>query len=145
MKVARVPIGQITTPSSWSFWDGRGWSRSPAAARDISAVGATGAGLSVTARSNGVFVAVTKPGEYRGTQLVALTSVGPVGPWRRTVVGGTTTSNPGIRLYLALAHPEIKLASGRTLVTVSRNTTDVHEFWTNPWVCRPQFREVTLP
>ena len=44
--------------------------------------------------------------------------------------------------YAPLAHPEIPLADGRLLVSVSRNTTDFDQLMADPEVGRPIFVEV---
>jgi hypothetical protein len=44
-----------------------------------------------------------------------------------------------------LAHPEIPLADGRLLVSVSRNTTDFDQLMADPEVGRPIFVEVGRP
>ena len=45
--------------------------------------------------------------------------------------------------YAPLAHPEVALASGELLVSISRNTTDLSRLMKNPQVGRPEF--VQLP
>ncbi len=54
--------------------------------------------------------------------------------------GGFDTGN---LQYAPLAHPEIPLASGDLLVSISRNTTDLDRLLSDPQVGRPEF--VALP
>ena len=43
---------------------------------------------------------------------------------------------------MPLAHPEVRLTSGRLLVTVSRNTTSLDQLVAHPEIGRPLFAEI---
>jgi hypothetical protein len=47
--------------------------------------------------------------------------------------------------YAPLAHPEVPLQTGRLLVSVSRNTTDLQRLLEEPEVGTPRFVVIDLP
>ena len=146
--MARVPVGRLGSPASWRFWDGRGWVAGAARAVPVRpAVGGVSTSLSVD-RVGGRWLAVTKKDEYLGRDIVVLTATHPAGPWRETTVATTDTDadlRRGDLTYTALGHPDIPLASGRLLVTVSRNNVDPAKTLEDVERGRPYFLEVPLP
>lgn len=91
------------------------------------------------------WVAITKENDFLGQRLVALTSRTPVGPWTSTTVGlAPSRTGSGTLAYLALAHPEIPLASGRLLITVCRNNIHFSAVLADAEQYKPQFREIAL-
>jgi hypothetical protein len=51
----------------------------------------------------------------------------------------------GVLQYAPLAHPEVALASGKLLVSISRNTTDLARLVRDPHIGRPVFVEIAMP
>jgi hypothetical protein len=127
LHLARVRAGQLHRPQAWRFWNGRTWVASQARAVPVKeAVRGVSTTLSVH-YVRGRWTAVTKEDEFLGRRIVMLTSAHPYGPWRETEIATTDTEADLARgdvTYTAMAHPEIRLASGRLLVTVSRNNLD---------------------
>ena len=115
--VAAALRGGLVDPSVWSYWAGpeSRWVDDPARAVSVHGDGNCWApGFTVHADDSGRFAAVTKEGAF-GENVVELTATSPVGLWEKrtlmTVPAGA---------YLALAHPEQQLTSGRLLVSYSQ-------------------------
>jgi hypothetical protein len=144
--VARVRPGQEPRESAWRYWDGRRWQqRGDRAVAVRDAVGGVSASLSVDYdRERHEWVAVTKKDGAYGRDVVALTSEHPTGPWREQRLFSAPTDPDGVMRYTALAHPGIGTASGRLLVSVSRNDADAERVAADPTRYEPEFHEVTL-
>lgn len=150
LSVARTSVSTVTDPSTWRYWDGSAWQRDPArAAVLIPAHGGVSQTLSVF-RQGGTWYALSKRGDFLGTDLVAWTAPAPTGPFTAGPVlariPSTSTSGHDADLrYLPLAHPELLPETGTVVVSVSRNTTDGAAIEENPTLYRPEFLRVALP
>ena len=143
---ARAPADDPGNREEWQFWDGSTWQSSiDAAAPTLPAVGGVSQTLSVDV-VDGQFVAVSKRDGDLGGFVYTWTSATPVGPWQpHQAVAAPEDFDTGELEYAPLAHPEIPLADGRLLVSVSRNTTDFDQLMADPEVGRPIFVEVGRP
>ena len=143
---ARAPADDPGNREEWQFWDGSSWQSSiDAAAPTLPAVGGVSQTLSVDV-VDGQFVAVSKRDGDLGGFVYTWTSATPVGPWQpHQAVAAPEDFDTGELEYAPLAHPEIPLADGRLLVSVSRNTTDFDQLMADPEVGRPIFVEVGRP
>jgi hypothetical protein len=148
LHVARVPQGRLARPSAWRYWNGAQWVRGQQHARPIrQAVGGVSTTLSVH-HVRGRWVAVTKADGFLGDRVVMLDAPKPYGPWRETTLRSTDTATAltnGDLTYTAMAHPEAKLASGRLLVTLSRNNLDSAKTLVDVERGRPLFFEAAWP
>lgn len=143
--VARVRPGDEPRESLWRYWDGRRWSaRSTDAAKVHAAVGGVSSSVSVF-HDGHRWVAVTKKDGVFGTDVVALTSDRPTGPWSEATLFAAPTDPDGVMRYTALAHPGVSTRSGRLLVSVSRNDADPERVSADPSRYEPEFHEVKLP
>lgn len=142
--VARVPAGKLTTLGAWRYWNGRTWATSGAKPiRD--AMGGVSTSLTVD-KIGGRWVAVTKKEEMLGTDIVALTADHPAGPFKETVLAKAPGNvAKGDITYSVMAHPEVRLSSGKLLISVCRNNLDGDRVLRNFERGRPYFLEVTLP
>jgi hypothetical protein len=141
--VARVPADDPGTRRSWRFWDGAGWQADVDQAQVVlPADGGVSQTLSVDV-VDGEFVAVSKRDGDLSDFVYKWTAREPWGPWSPVqelqAPGGFDT---GSLEYAPLAHPEVPLASGRLLVSVSRNTTDLAQLLKDPQLGRPVFVEL---
>ncbi len=141
--VARVPVSDPGKRSRWEFWDGGSWVSEPTKAAVI--LPADG-GVSQTLSVDSVgarFVAVSKRDGDISNFVYEWVAPNPWGPWtpmkELKAPGGFDT---GKLKYAPLAHPEIPIADGRLLVSISRNTTDFEHLLKDPKVGRPYFVEV---
>ena len=80
----------------------------------------------------------------------ASSRISPVGcpacPWTRSAaLEAPFLTGTDEFAYAPLAHPEISLADGRLLVSISRNTTDLVRLRQDPTVGRPRFAEIARP
>jgi hypothetical protein len=92
------------------------------------------------------FVAVSKRDGDIGDFVYVWVSGTPVGPWvPREAVPAPAGFDTGRLLYAPLGHPEVRLASGRLLVSISRNTTDLAALLADPEIGTPLFVEVAVP
>ncbi|MGY2085747.1 DUF4185 domain-containing protein [Blastococcus sp. SYSU DS0539] len=144
--VSRVPVGSPADRSSWRFWDGPAWQADRGRAAPV--LGAAG-GVSQTLSVDAVgdeWIAVSKRDGDLGDFVYTWTAPSPSGPWTpRRALESPAGFDTGELIYAPLAHPEVALASGRLLVSVSRNTTDLARLLTNPRVGRPVLAEIPRP
>ena len=142
--VARLAASDPGNRKKWQFWDGSQWQARVGQAR---AVLPSEGGVSQTLSVDSVgdrFVAVSKRNGDISDFVYKWTAPHAWGPWTPVeelkAPGGFDTGN---LKYAPLAHPEIQLASGKLLVSISRNTTDLQRLFKNPEIGRPEF--VQLP
>jgi hypothetical protein len=146
LHVARAPADDARDRRTWRFWDGRGWV--PDARRAAVVLPAAG-GVSQTLSVDVVdsrFVLVSKRDGDLGSTVYAWASASPTGPWQATRGVRAQFQDPeGNLKYAPLAHPGIRLADGRLLVSISRNTTDFARLLDRPGLGRPVFAEIDRP
>ena len=142
--VGRAPVADPGARKGWQFWDGKRWQPDVGrAAVVLPSHGGVSQVLSID-RVGKEFVAVSKRDGDISDFVYKWTAPNPWGPWTPVeelkAPGGFDTGN---LKYAPLAHPEIPLASGDLLVSISRNTTDLDRLLSDPQVGRPEF--VSLP
>jgi hypothetical protein len=144
--VCRAPVAAPNDRKRWQFWDGRRWQSDRLAARAIlPGQGGVSQTLSVDV-VDGQFVAVSKRDGDLGDFVYEWIAPGPTGPWTpRQGVAAPSGFDTGQLKYAPLAHPEIDLADGNLLVSISRNTTDPAMLLEHPEMGRPVFAEVERP
>jgi hypothetical protein len=144
--VARAPVSSPGTRENWRFWDGGRWQ--PDRRRAAAVLPATD-GVSQTlsvATVGRTFVAVSKQGGDLGSFVYEWTAQQPWGPWsEHRELSAPSGFDTGHLQYAPLAHPEVRLRSGRLLVSISRNTTDLQRLADDPSLGRPLFAEVDRP
>jgi hypothetical protein len=145
LHVARAPVADPGRRSRWQFWNGSRWaSDHGSAAVVLPADGGVSQTLSVDS-VGGEFVAISKRDGDLGDFVYKWTAPNPWGPWTGVKeLSAPAGFDTGKLKYAPLAHPEIPLADGRLLVSVSRNTTDLTKLFQNPEIGRPYFVEVPL-
>lgn len=146
LHVARAPLDDPGDRRGWRFWDGARWVTSPArAAAVLPAAGGVSQTLSVDV-VGGAFVAVSKRDGDLGDFVYSWTAPGPAGPWLpRRAARAPAGFSTGRLQYAPLAHPEVPLADGELLVSISRNTTDLGALVADPELGRPRFVEIPGP
>ena len=144
--VARAPVGSVTEPNTWHYWDGTTWSTSQFEAIPVIDPSPRGWSYQFSVHLIGErYVAVTKVNEYYGDTVSAFVADSPVGPWtEQPLFAAPSDFVTGELLYSATAHPEITLASGALLVTVCRTNIDWREVWADADLYKPDFYEVVL-
>jgi hypothetical protein len=144
--VARLPVDDPGDRGTWRFWDGTGWrAESTRAAAVLGAVGGVSQTLSVDA-VDGRWTAVSKRDGDLGDFVYTWSAQSPTGPWvPRRALRAPAGYDAGRLAYAPLAHPEISLASGALLVSISHNTTDAAQLLADPELGRPVFVEVPAP
>ena len=146
LHVARAPAAEARDRRTWEFWDGSRWTSTPeAAAPVLPAQGGVSQTLSVDV-VDGRFVVVSKRDGDLGSTVYSWTSDSPTGPWTpRRGVRAQFQDPSGQLRYAPLAHPGIRLADGRLLISISRNTTDFGRLLAEPTLGRPVFAEIDRP
>lgn len=144
LHVGRAPLASPGDRGTWQFWDGGAWQHDP----DRAAVVLPSAeGVSQTLSVDAVgdqFTAVSKQGGDLGGFIYEWRSPTPHGPWEgHQELPAPAGFDTGELQYAPLAHPEISLRSGKLLVSVSRNTTDLQQLVSDPEIGRPRFVEVS--
>jgi hypothetical protein len=139
--VARVRPAALLHPEAWQFWAGGQWSSQQRRATQVADRWATA--FSVWQAPDGTLRSLTKEDDVFGRTVVTGRSSSPTSAFsRRAVLDAPSFRRPGELLYSALAHPEIRLADGRLLVTVCRNSTDLARVWADADLYKPQFSAV---
>ncbi len=143
LHVARAPVPDLGNRSRWRFWDGSTWGSDPSrSAAVLPSQGGVSQTLSVQA-VDGRFVAVSKRDGDAGNFVYLWSAPTAVGPWNPTKeLEAPAGYDTGKLEYAPLAHPEVPLASGELLVSISRNTTDLQRLVSDPEVGRPLFVQV---
>ena len=144
--VARAPLGAVSDPGAWRYFDGAGFGTDARRAVPVvDAVRGVSTSVSPVLTSTGVAV-VAKQDEVYGTEVAAWTAPTPAGPFTATPLFAAP-SDParGVLRYSALAHPEFALADGRLLVSVCRNSTRLSAVGRDALLYRPQFSAVRPP
>ena len=96
---------------------------------------------------DGVWVSVTKPGDWFGNDIVVDTAPAPQGPWTRvrTMAAPTKTIDGTTNTYLPHLLPW-RSPLGNLVVTMSHNAWDMPNVASpRPWLYRPTFFEVEPP
>lgn len=144
---SRVSLTQVSDRTAWQFWDGHAWQ--PDVAKATATLPAQG-GVSQTLSIDHIgheYVAVSKRDGDLGDFVYTWHSTTPRGPWEphAGVPAPNGVPDPSDLQYAPLGHPEIPVARGRLLVSISRNTTDLRRLLEQPEVGKPRFAEITLP
>ncbi|HSR22188.1 MAG TPA: hypothetical protein VLW53_01450, partial [Candidatus Eisenbacteria bacterium] len=146
--VARARPAGLEHPDQWRFFTGTGWSPSRERARAlVDSVGGVSTTPSVL-RDGGAVVVVSKKDGFLGTDVDAWTAATPAGPFGppALLVKAPSYEVPGELKYLPATHPELRLASGKMLVTICRNNTDLTgTVMAHADLYKPQFVEASLP
>lgn len=142
MHVARVAGTDLS--SSWSYFDGSGWSPDPA--RSVRVMSGVDTGYSVV-RVDGVYVLVTRsttPSAFSDA-IDAYFSCSPVGPFvDRVVLYRAPQALGGAFVYDAVAQPG--LGSGdRIVIGYSVDPANTAVLFSNVRTYRPRYLEVRLP
>jgi hypothetical protein len=142
--VARVPVEDPGDRRRWQFYDGTRWQPDHGrAAAVLPSQGGVSQTLSVDVVDGG-FVAISKGGGDLGDFVYEWRSPTAWGPWTgHQEVAAPAGLDSGELQYAPLAHPEVPLRSGKLLVSVSRNTTDLQRLVSDPDIGRPRFVEVS--
>jgi hypothetical protein len=145
--VARVPLASPTDRSTYEFWDGRRWQGDPGrAVAVLPSQGGVSQTLSVHQIRPGTYLAVSKRDGDLGDFVYTWAAPTPHGPWSpHKGVAAPSDFDGGELEYAPLAHPEVPMANGRLLVSVSRNTTDFQRLLDNPGLGVPRFVQVEMP
>ncbi|MGD9997822.1 MAG: hypothetical protein AB7L17_07655 [Ilumatobacteraceae bacterium] len=143
--LARIPRGRFDLAPE--YWDGHGWTD---VRRDAAAIHAGPAGQTYALQPrliDGVWVSVTKPGDWFGSDLAVDTAPAPQGPWTRvrTITVPAKTSDGSTNTYLPHLLPW-RSALGNLVVTVSHNAWRMDpDAFSNPRLYRPTFFEIEPP
>lgn len=147
LRVARVRVDDLLDVDRWRYWDGSRWRRDAATARELlppaDSVSQT---LSVFGR-DGTWYAVSKRGEFLGSDLTVWTASSPTGPFRDGTVVARIPSEAttGTLRYMPLAHPDLLPEPGTVVVSYSENNVDPDRVADDPRRYRPRFLRVPLP
>lgn len=147
LRVARVRVDDLLDPARWRYWDGARWSRDAGSARPLLAPGqGVSQTLSVLHRGRRWY-AVSKRGEFLGSDLTVWTAAAPTGPFGGATVVARIPSDAstGTLRYLPLAHPDLLPKPGSVVVGYSENNTDITAVMDDPRRYRPRFLRVPLP
>ena len=95
---------------------------------------------------HGTYVVTSKRGGDLADFVYTWDSPHPTGPWHpQQALEAPAGFDTGHYQYAPLAHPEIPVAPGHLLVSVSRNDADAQQVLEDPRKGRPLFAEVVQP
>ena len=149
LHVARVPSSHLADPSRWQYWDGSGWvsgrpDDQPAqAGRLIGPDDGVSHVLGVV-EDDGSWYAISKEGDFTGDSLTVWKSPTVTGPWTAHPVRDLESTSRTLR-YTPLPHPDLRMGSGKLLVSWSESPTTSGPYHRDPSLYRPRFTEVDLP
>jgi len=147
LRVARVRVDDLLHIDRWRYWDGAHWRRDAATAKPLMPPGdGVSQTLSVFGR-DGRWYAVSKRGEFVGSDLTVWTAASPTGPFGGATVVAHIPSEAatGTLRYMPLAHPDLLPRPGTVVVGYSENNTDLTRVIDDPRRYRPRFLRVPLP
>lgn len=140
--LARAPTATAGDTRTWTYRTTTGWSRS--AARAV-VVRPARSGVSTVPSAVHVgtsYVIVTKPDEFLGDDVVAVSSAHPWGPWVEHVLFTAPSTDVEPRYSPCV----VALPSGRhAVVVVSRTSTSLDLIAREAWRTRPTFADADLP
>lgn len=143
--VARLPRGRFDLMPE--YWNGTTWVADRSAAQPIQ-VGPDRQTYSMQPRLiDGVWVSVTKPGDWFGTDVVLDTAPAPQGPWTRvrTMALPSKTLDGTTNTYLPNLLPW-RSSLGNLIVVVSHNAWQMNPVaFGRPFLYRPTFFEIEPP
>lgn len=144
VRVARAPKGSLANFKTWTYWAGDHWSSSLGDAVTVLPAGqGPSSTFSVLAHPDGSWELISKQYDMLGGYVAAWSAPTPAGPWTLTNPQVLSAPSSGTTLlYNSFPHPEVRLASGKLLVTVDRNTSSLSTFMANANFYMPQFFEV---
>ncbi|WP_186526186.1 DUF4185 domain-containing protein [Leekyejoonella antrihumi] len=144
--VARAPVGALDAARAWTYWTGRDWVHDAARAQSTLPA-AVGVSQSLTVSQVGdVYVMVSKDGGDFADDVGVWRSDTPLGPWVLSYTRAVPYDDgSGVLTYEPLAHPDLPLADGNLLVSLSRSPTNLTSLLADPALGRPDFIEVPLP
>jgi len=148
--VCRVPATNVETLAAWQYWDGAGWN----AAMSNSAPILTDM-ISGVRPYNGAWVMLHKPFSGWGSSVYAEIAPAPQGPYTSSQIifespagktaNGVTTNLHSYVTYSPQPHPEYDLASGKLLVSIAWNGSDLfQDVGNDARLYKPRFYEVAL-
>ncbi len=143
--LARVPAGRFDQRPE--YWDGAAWTVSRGAARPVNRAPAPVAYAMQPRLIDGVWVSVTKVGEWFGSELALDTAPAPQGPWTtvRTVTVPAKTLSGSTNNYAPHLLPW-RAANGNLIVALSHNAWSMNPVvYSNPYLYRPTFFEIEPP
>jgi hypothetical protein len=122
--LARVPVDQLVSRSSWRYWTGSGWVSDQTRATRIEQAesGRFASSFSVD-KVGGKWVVISKEADFLGNRIIRMEAESPMGPFtikRSISTPGTSTQ----WAYQAKGHPELPLATGKLLVTWNLGSSD---------------------
>lgn len=142
--VARTIIGQLSNPSTWTFWNGSAWV--PGLANSARILGNISNEYSVSKINNTYVMTAMDTSSPYGTwkNIVTYTATSPWGPWvNRTVVYQTPeTGQDSLITYDPRAHPEFT-QDNQLLISYNVNSLNAREL-VNASIYRPRFIIVPL-
>ncbi len=147
LRVARVRVDDLLHTAQWRYWDGTHWARDASTAAELLPAGdSVSQTLSVFDRG-GRWYAVSKRGEFVGSDLTVWTAASPTGPFAdaRVVARIPSEASTGTLRYMPLAHPDLLPEPGTVVVSYSENNADPTLVAQDPRRYRPRFLRVPLP
>jgi hypothetical protein len=145
MKVARVPVGLITTPALWQYWNGSTWA---AGESDAALVTTTNALTGVVPPAGGTgFMAVSIPGGVYADSTVDVSyACAPQGPWSAAQPVYTVPQIGQYRgevAYTPTVHPELSNDGSLVVSYNVNNIGDLATFAADDHLYQPRFITLT--
>lgn len=132
--LARVATGKATSQADWQYWNGSTWVANQSSAQAIiPGIAGIGVGASGYIKPNGEVVIVAKKYDNLGTDLFAWKAPQITGPYTEkspALLAPIPPANFTAKdtTYAGLAHPQAVMASGKLLISFSRNSDDLAFF-----------------
>jgi hypothetical protein len=140
--LARAPTATVGDVATWTYRTSDGWSSSASRAVVVRPARDGVSTVSSVVRVGSSYVVVTKPDEFLGTDVAALTSQHPWGPWveHRLFDAPSTSTEPRYSPCVVAGR-----SGHAAVVVVSRTSTSLDLLARDAWRARPTFTDVRLP
>jgi hypothetical protein len=140
--LARAPTWSVGDVRTWSYRTATGWTRDSDRAAVVRSARDGVSTVPSVARLGSTYVVVTKPDEFLGDEVTALTSLHPWGPWADHVLFSAPSTSMEPRYSPCLV---ASLGGRAAIVAVSRTSTALELLARDAWRARPTFTDVLLP
>lgn len=141
---ARVPAESFEDFSTWSFYDGQGWSENPLSA--VALADSVSNEMSISEIGHGKYALIYQLGGIFPNIMMQIgdSPTGPFGPRRQLWDTRRDIDEPGLFTYNAKAHPAIS-KEGELLISYNVNSSDFfNQVLEYPQLYRPRFLKVTF-
>jgi hypothetical protein len=143
--VARAPLGSLAETCGWRYWNGETWTPDSRLSPDARLLAKQVDAVVSVWRAGTTWHLVSQKYGMLGRDVGLWTAPAPQGPWRdeKLLYRIPPCRHSDAMFYESTAHPEVALASGKLLLSYSRNGSNRRIYADADWY-KPQYVEVSV-